>query len=117
MEWFSWTVAVILLISSVVSPIATTIINNKHQSKMKKIEMYQMAKRDALEKYIKSASRCFNGTSVGNLYDYYEASNNLYIYFSKVPNEINQLVGKSPQEFNALLAKIVQTLSKQIEKE
>lgn len=35
MEWFSWVIAIGVGLSAVVSPIATAVINNKHQLSIK----------------------------------------------------------------------------------
>ena len=64
MEFWSWTIAVILGLSAIISPIATTIINNKHQLKLKNIEIYQLAKRTALENFIKNACNYRYSSSV-----------------------------------------------------
>ena len=48
MEWFSWVVAIILLISSVISPWLVNKENNKHQLELKKLDMYENAKRKIL---------------------------------------------------------------------
>lgn len=55
MEFWSWTIAVILGLSAIVSPVLTTIINNKYQLKLKNIEVYELSKRTALENFIKNA--------------------------------------------------------------
>lgn len=55
MEFWSWTIAVILGISAIISPIVTALINNKYQLKLKNIEVYELAKRTALEDFIKNA--------------------------------------------------------------
>ncbi len=117
MEWFSWVVAIGLGLSAVISPIATAVINNRHQLSIKKLEMYELAKRDALEKFIKYATRCFNGKSNSDLYAYYDSVNNLYIYFSNVPKNINNLEHLLGNDFTSELSNIVQDLSKQIKKE
>ena len=52
MEWFSWVVAIILLISSVISPWLVNKENNKHQLELKKLDMYENAKRKALSEFI-----------------------------------------------------------------
>lgn len=116
MEWFSYAVAVILLISSIVSPITTTIINNIHQTNIKKLEMYELSKRNALEDFVKCASKCFDAPSLGYLYDYYNSLNNLYIYFSDVPPETNNLISLKGTSFNQQLTSIVVKLSSEIKK-
>ena len=117
MEWFSYAVAVILFLSSVISPIATTLINNYYQAKSKNIKIYQLAKRKALEQYVKYASKCYNNSSDENVSNYIEALNNLYIYFKDVPDKTNSLIYQKDADFTYLLTSIVQVLSKQISKE
>ena len=116
MEWFSYTVAVILLISSIVSPWLITRENNKHQLKLKRLDFYESSKRQALENFIKYASQCYNGSSPVNDYNYYESLNNLYIYFVYIPENINNLKNYSGTSFINELTNIAQYLSKQITK-
>ncbi len=117
MEWLSWTIAIILGISSIVSPVVTVIFNNIHETKMKRIEIYELSKRNSLENFIKCASKCFDSTTLGNLYDYYNSLNNLYIYFYDIPENIKELINYKGTNFNDELTKIVQVLSKQIKKQ
>ena len=49
------TISVILALSAILSPILVSIINNRHQLKLKKIENYDIAKRNALENFTKMA--------------------------------------------------------------
>lgn len=124
MEWFSYTVAVILLISSIVSPVITTLINNHHQTKLKKIDMYEEAKRKALSEFIECAQDyLLNLEYVEQSVKYYSSLNRLFIYFTDIDlttfipfdnackNTDNYKVAISE------LTKIVQFLSKQIKKE
>lgn len=118
MEWFSYAVAVILLISSVISPWLVNKENNKHQLKLKKLDMYEECKRKSLEKFISASLNLHENYSLGALEEYYKSINFLYIYFKTVPSNINILnsLKGSPELFNEL-TKIVQVLSEQIEKE
>lgn len=117
MEWLSWTIAIILGVSSIISPIATVILKNIHEAKMKQIETYELSKRNSLENFIKCASKCFDSTSLGDLYDYYNSLNTLYIYFYDIPEDIKELITCKGDTFNNELTKIVQVLSKQIKKQ
>lgn len=61
------TIPCILAVCAIVSPIAVAIINNCHQTKLKKIELAQeeihntlVHKRDILENYLSSASQCIH---------------------------------------------------------
>ena len=116
MEWFSYAVAVILLIASIISPIATALINNNHQSKMKRIEIYEISKRNALEKFIDIASRYVNSFSSREKEEYFSALNSLYVYFDTVPDSIGNLLSYNYKDYPNELTKIVQVLSKQIKK-
>lgn len=130
MEWFSYAVAVILLISSVVSPIITTYMNNKHQKELKKIDIYENAKKEALSNFIESAQLLnydFNNPEA--MHEYCINFDKLFIYFSDISidtlrsleNARSELSKNDNQEnfkkANRELTKIVQVLSKQIVKE
>lgn len=117
LEHFSYAIAIILLISSIISPIATTIINNIHQSKQEKIKNYELAKRRALENYVESASKCSDTFSPAIKENYIKSANTLYLYFSKVPMGVDNLLEIKGRLFNEQLTRIIQDLSKQITKE
>lgn len=61
----SITISVIVALCAIISPILTTIINNRYQMKIKKLETKQhyfedniVRKRTIFENYLKAASRC-----------------------------------------------------------
>ena len=64
MEFWSWTIAVILGLSAILSPIITAIINNRYQLKLKNIEVFELSKRAALENFIKNACNYKYSSSV-----------------------------------------------------
>lgn len=118
MEWFSWAVAFILLVSSILSPWLVAKENNKHQLRLKKIENYELSKRKILETYINCAIVCNNGFAPSQESSYFNSVYNLYLYFKDVPHEVNELLHYSETlEFKKQLQNIVQALSKQIYKE
>lgn len=116
MEWFSYTVAVILLISSVISPWLVTRENNKQQLRLRKLDLFEISKRKALENFINCASKYINSFSSKEHEEYISALNSLYVYFDNVPEEIQNLTSNVKQ-FPSELTNIVQDLSKQIVKE
>ena len=82
MEWFSYVVAIILLISSVISPIVTAIINNSHKAKIKKIEIYENDKKAALSEFITNAQLAvYNPDDPEIVLNYAESFNKLFLYF------------------------------------
>lgn len=116
LEQFSYAIAIILLISSIVSPIITALINNKYQLSLKKLDMYEVSKRDALSEFIKSATKCSKNHTSEDVNNYYCNLNNLYIYFSNIPDSIEDVLGHNQITDTDELTKIVQELSKQIKK-
>ena len=130
MEWYSYVIAIVLGISAVISPIATAIINNSHQIKLKKIEIYEKDKKDALSDFIRSSQLLiYSPNDDGHLEKHLESFNKLLIYFKNIsPTSntkfielINEVKNRDCQE-NVLkatleLTNIVQDLSKEITKE
>ena len=80
-EWFSCTVAIILLISSIISPIITAIISNIHELKLKKLDMFNEAKRTALNNFINCGSDFIMTRSNSDTCAYYKSLSKLYIFF------------------------------------
>lgn len=123
MEWFSYVIAIAIGLSAVISPFVTTIINNNHQLKLKKLDMYEMSKRNALVDFIKSAETyLLDGSYTEQYVEYYSALTKLFIYFSNVSLDLFldfEKYCKLNQKAEAMvgLTNIVQVLSKQISKE
>ena len=118
MEWFSWVIAIGIGLSAVISPIVTAVINNIHQSKQESIKNYELAKRKALEDFVENASKCYNSPSPSQKENYIKSANILYIYFSKIPPEVSDLLyNKNDEFFKRDLTNIVRDLSKQITKQ
>lgn len=72
-------ISVILALCAIVSPIFTAIINNMHQTKIKKLELKQQEYRDTIihqrdffENYLKHAGRCIYYADSDALKDYGE---------------------------------------------
>ncbi len=130
MEWFSYVVAIILLISSVISPIVTAIINNSHKAKIKKIEIYENDKKAALSEFITNAQLAvYNPDDPEIVLNYAESFNKLFLYFKDFSLETIKPFDNARTEVakndclenskkaNRELTNIVQVLSKQIEKQ
>lgn len=123
MEWYSYVVAVILLISSVISPWLVNKENNKHQLKLKKLDMYEESKRKALNDFIECAQDyLLNLNYVEQSVKYYSSLNKLFVYFTDI--DLNTFLPfenacNNSQNYKIAiieLSKIVQLLSKQIKK-
>lgn len=85
MEWYSYVIAIVLGISAVISPIATAITNNSHQIKLKKIEIYEKDKKDALSDFIRSSQLLiYSPNDEGYLEKHLESFNKLLIYFKNI---------------------------------
>ncbi len=123
MEWFSWVVAIILLISSVISPWLVNKENNKHQLELKKLDMYENAKRKALSEFIEySEDYLLNNTYVEQNVKYYVSLNKLFLYFDNIDlktfTSFEAATKKNDYSIATYeLSKIVQELSKQIKKQ
>lgn len=119
------TFSLLLTIIAFVSPIVTTLINNYYNFKIKKLDMYEQAKRNSLENFINAVSAMITIPNGENLKLYYSSLNNLYIYFSitntedikKLNNELDQFsINDDSTGIQKALNKITVTLSSQIQK-
>lgn len=121
MEFWSWTIAVILGLSAIVSPIATAVINNRHQTKIKKLEMFNQARITALNKFIEASEEVITSHDSSDLTEYFASINKLFIYFNNLTlgtfNELsNFLKENNPSKANQCLTALVAHLSNQIQK-
>ncbi len=129
LEKFSYIIAIILLLSSIISPIVVAIINNMHQTKMKQIEIFENNKTQALANFIENAQQvAYNPTDSETELNYANSFNVLFLYFSNISLDtiskfdkcraeiVKNDTTENFQKANRELTSIVQELSKQIVK-
>ena len=113
---------VVIGVIAFISPIVTAIINNIHQTKIKKLDMYEKEKRIALSNFIKA---CENFMLAGECPNnqlwsaYYSSVQQLFIYFEIPSASIFVKLELSMKNLNVFssnteLTNIVVLLSKQI---
>lgn len=86
------TISVVLALAAIISPIIVSIINNKYQLKLKKIENYDIARRNTFENYSRAVG---NYVTYGNMKNQLEMINSLYAlipYFNIDLTDINAIV-------------------------
>lgn len=90
------TVTAILGIAAIISPIATAIINNRYQIKLKKIELQQKHLEDTtyyirsiFENYLRYAGRCINFSDQATEKDYGEY---YFLAITYAPDDIRALM-------------------------
>lgn len=92
------TISVIVALAAIVSPIFTTIINNRHQSKLKRMELNQkqfestiLYKRTIFENYLKYTGRCVKYSDPESLKEYGEY---YFLALTYAPDNIGSLMIK-----------------------
>lgn len=113
----------IIAIISILSPIIVSIINNIYNYNVKKLDMYELQKREILQNFINVAIECFkydndwrqNKEFVKSLYS-------LQLYFKsaddKLIKEINQAMENysDKNKFQTSFVIVISRLSKEIKK-
>ena len=89
-------ISVILALAAIVSPIFTSIINNIHQTKLKKMELKQahfentvLYKRTIFENYLRHAGRCVKYSDPESLKLYGES---YFLALTYAPDDIGNLM-------------------------
>lgn len=89
---FTVSFALLLTLCSIVLPTITTILNNRHQIKMREMDFNFDKKFSVVEAYIESAGNCLELCSRANLSQYNKAKGMLYLYVpKKLCKQINEL--------------------------
>lgn len=116
----NWIMAIIA-ISAILSPTIVSIIDNISKYKSKKLELDYPKQREALSNFISSAMEYYVAESFVYVTKYVAAKNNLYVYFSNIPNkELDKLeelqLSRQLSEYKKCLNNIAIKLSQQISK-
>lgn len=113
----SLTITSIIALCAIISPIITTAINNHHQLSIKKMEFYELAKRESLDKFINNFTLFFQNPKDSKIQQ--EALSSMYsllIYFTIDENLQLLILEAFNQKKSKLLNQAIIELSKQIEK-
>ena len=113
--------AVILGIVSAVatlSPIITAFINNRYNTKMKKIEIYELAKQESLKNFVNSCSAYFSVDPDEKLrIEVLSSMHILLIYFEIDEVLQNTILEAINNRKHKLLNEVIANLTNQIHKE
>ena len=79
-----WTAIIsgVTLIAAILSPILTTIINNRYQLKLRKSEFLEKHKAEVIENYLKNVGAVINNPSNENFEKFGFNSKEVYLYVS-----------------------------------
>lgn len=121
------TITVVVALSAVISPILTALINNRHHTKIKMLELQQqqyenetLHKRAVFERYLENAGRKLAWTDIDSSKSYYDAYFNALFF---APPELQKQMIKihlniqhmKETEANALLADLASKLNESLE--
>ena len=116
------TLSIIIIFVTAISPIVVTFINNHHQYKIKKLEFFELQKRNALENFISVSVECFNQDEWVNNKEFIKALYTLQLYFKNANDELleqlNEAMRNAPDidKFKLSFTKVMIALSKEIQK-
>lgn len=115
------TITAIIALTALISPIITAVINNKHDLKKRKMDIYYSQQCEALDEFIKATLNYYGDSNWGQMSKYTTALNNLYIYFNNLDSSLFSKLNdcrekKELIKYKATLNLIVKNLSKQISK-
>lgn len=85
------TFALILGITSIISPIIVTIINNHYQLKIKRFDNLELAKRQAIIDFINVTAECTladSDTLLEKIINFQKVSNQLILFFPNIDTSV-----------------------------
>lgn len=114
----NWIMAIIAF-CAIISPIITAIIDNICKAKNQRLEIYELAKRQALSDYIESSHKVATTHTPENEAKFYIALNKLFLFFPDLPKDDFRKLSEiySDSEDQSLCSyELIEKLSKQIKK-
>lgn len=120
---FTVTFSIILALVSILANIINTLINNTYQKNLKKLEMYELQKREVLQNFINDSVECIkNENSWRQNKEFVKSLYTLPLYFKcadiDMINKINKAIDNSNNDdaIKVTFTTIIQDLSEEIEK-
>ena len=111
----TYTITAIIALTSLASPIITTIINNKHNLKLKKLEYNSSIKQEILKNFASSINSLFCEQYFDS--EFHKDLNLLYIYFDVDETLLNKIINTTytnSKDFQKDVSELMKSLSKQI---
>lgn len=79
----AWVALIVSIVSAVAGPLITTILSNRHQLKLLKIELYQKRKMEAIENYLKVCSSYIGRRTIREETEYLKAYGEIFLFAPK----------------------------------
>lgn len=108
--------ALITAIAAIIAPVITSVINNKYQLKMKKLELYEAKRIESINKYVSLICKYINNISGYTEKEFAEYMQAIYLYAPKSVwkdiDKLNEAISsKNFTEARKLLPSVIQKLS------
>ena len=116
------TLSIIIVTITTLSPIAVAFLNNRHQFKIKKLELFELEKRNSLKNFIDTSIECFNQDNWINNKEFIKALYTLQLYFKsadvKLIDKINKVIISNPDKdkFKMSFVSVISVLAKEVQK-
>lgn len=114
-------VAIITALSTTIPQLISNYMNNKHQLKIKKIELFEVAKREAIINFLNSVGNCTdNGIGINTIQstEYHKCLNVLMTYFPNLNqqniNKLNESIYNDNDDIQKAIYPIILELSKSL---
>ena len=108
------TISVIVALTAIISPVIVALINNSYQLKMKKLESYDLAKRNAFERFSKAVGTYISYPDTRNKIDLGNAAYGLLPYFKIDLYLFDNIINKSEKEISQDIYTIIKILREQL---
>ena len=111
----TWTITAIIAVASFMSPVIVTLLNNRHDYKLRKLEVDSKIKQEVLSKFALTVTKNFKDNFVHD--DFQESLNLLYVYFDIDDKLIDNIIVKKHNNLNDFQKDVnilMRNLSKQI---
>ncbi len=108
--------ALITAIAAIIAPVITSVINNKYQLKMKKLELYEAKRIESINKYVSSVCKYINNNNGYTGKEFAEYMQAIYLYAPKSVwkdiDKLNESINSTNfAEARKLLPTVIQKLS------
>ena len=111
--------ALLAAFSAIIAPIVTSCINNRHQYRMRKLEIAQEEKIKAIQHYAEACSNYISHPARDELVEYSRAYGKIFLYTDKSCHDDIKAIDKSIenqklQDSSNMLAKVCEALSSEM---